>query len=147
RPHCGHRLLYLVADLSDDESMIDLSAAEEEAWCNSERDRVIAYLEGEGLSHGNVGDWPAWHMTPYVAVWAIESLEKPGWVGWWAISGDLPTDYTTCGPERHPREGMRDIAARWKHAAEYWAENGSVDWLSIGASEDRATIAPLLAAR
>lgn len=140
-------MLYLVAELSHDEGMTDLNEAEEEAWCNSERDRVIAYLKGEGLSHGEVGEWPAWHVAPYVAVWAIESVTKPGWVGWWAISGDLPCDYATCGPERHPREGMRDIAVRWKHAAETWARNGSVDWLSIGMPEDRETLVPLLAAR
>jgi len=49
--------------------MADLSDAEEEAWCNNGRDRVIAYLKKEGLSHGKVGDWPAWHLPPYVAVW------------------------------------------------------------------------------
>jgi hypothetical protein len=118
----GHDPLHEGADLSHGDCMADLNDAEEEAWCKSERDRVTAYQENEGLSHVGVGDWPAWHLSPYVAVWAIESVKNPGWVGWWAISGDLPTDYTTCGPERHPREGIRDIAARWKHAAECWAE-------------------------
>jgi hypothetical protein len=127
--------------------MAELSDAEDEDWCNRERDRVIAYLRNEGLNHGKVGNWPAWHVAPYLAVWAIESLKNPGWVGWWAISGDLPTDYTTCGPERHPREGIRDIATRWKHAAECWARNGSVDRFRIGAAEDMATIAPPLAVR
>ncbi|WP_083850757.1 DUF4826 family protein [Novosphingobium sp. Rr 2-17] len=84
---------------------------------------------------------------PYVAVWAIESVINPGCVGWWAVSGDLPTDYTGCGPERHPREGLRDIAARWQDAAEKWSENKSVEGWSIGTAEDRATLAPLLASR
>ena len=120
---------------------------EEEAWCAGERQRVVAYLKAETLVHGEVGNWPAWHVRSCVAIWAIESVKKPGYVGWWAVSGDLPTDYTTCGLERHPREGLRDIAARWRHAAECWAANKPVEGWSIGCPEDRPTLGPLLAAR
>lgn len=119
----------------------------EEAWCANERTRVIEYLEREHLVHGEVGEWPAWHVWPQVAVWAVESVARPGWVGWWVISGDLPTDYTTCGPERHPREGVRDIAQRWQIAAAQWEQGiHSADW-SICSPENEATLAPLLASR
>ena len=127
--------------------MEEPSEAAEGLWCDVERARVIEYLSREGVVHGKVGDWPAWHVWPYVAVWAIESMENPGWVGWWAISGDLPTDYTSCGPERHPREGLRDIAVRWKDAAEKWGENNPVEGWGIGDLDDRPTLAPLLATR
>ena len=127
--------------------MDDPSEAEEQMWCDDGRARVVEYLRREGVGHGEVGDWPAWHVWPHVALWAIESLSSPGWVGWWAISGDLPTDYTGCGPERHPREGLRDIATRWKEAAEKWSENGSVEGWSVGAAEDRPRLVPLLATR
>lgn len=127
--------------------MDDPSEAEEEAWCANERTRVIDYLDGEGLGHGDVGSWPAWHLWPYVAVWAIESVERPGSVGWWAISGDLPTDYTPCGPERHPREAMRDIAGQWQEAAACWALGKSPEGWSLGAPEDRPVLGPLLAVR
>ena len=139
--------LRIARSLSHDDHMHDPSEAEEQMWCDRERARVIEYLGREGVVHGEVGDWPAWHIWPYVAVWAIESVRSPGWVGWWAISGDLPTDYTGCGPERHPREGLRDIATRWKDAAEKWSENKSVEGWSVGALEDRSTLAPLLATR
>ena len=94
----------------------------EVAWCANERTRVIEYLKQAHLAHGAVGEWPAWHVWPHVALWAIESAARPGWVGWWVISGDLPTDYATCGPERHPREGVRDIAQRWHTAAAQWEQ-------------------------
>jgi Domain of unknown function (DUF4826) len=123
------------------------SEAEEQTWCDFERARVIEYLSSEGLVHGEVGDWPAWHVWPYVAVWAIESVRCPGWVGWWAVSGDLPIDYTGCGPDRHPREGLRDIASLWKEAAKNWSENKSIEEWRIGAPEDWPTLAPLLATR
>lgn len=127
--------------------MDDPDDAEEERWCASERAGVIAYLRGQGLAHGEVGEWPAWHVWPYVALWAVESVQYPGSVGWWAISGDLPNDYVGCGPERHPREGLRDIATRWKVAAGRWAVGEDMADFWLGAPEDQATLAPLLATR
>lgn len=120
---------------------------EEETWCAAQRDQVIAYLGRQQLVHGQVGEWPAWHVHPLVAVWAIESARPPGWVGWWAISGDCPTDYVECGPERTPREAVRDIGMRWREAARSWAVGKSVENLVIGDQEEQARIAPLLEAR
>ncbi len=85
-------------------------------WCADQRARVTGYLEREGIVHGQVGDWPAWHTSPYVAVWAIESVKWPGSVGWWVISGDLPTDYCTSDDCRHPRLAMKRIAESWLQA-------------------------------
>jgi hypothetical protein len=90
--------------------------AEEEEWCESQRQYVVDYLGRERLKHGRLGAWPAWHVYPHVAVWAIESIEHPGRVGWWAISGDLPADYICCGPEPTPRAAVRDFGLRWKEA-------------------------------
>ncbi|WP_353072428.1 DUF4826 family protein [Tunturiibacter gelidoferens] len=42
---------------------------------------VTEYLAKEGLDHGKVGSWPAWHLVPYVSIWAVESLLAPGHVG------------------------------------------------------------------
>jgi hypothetical protein len=47
----------------------------EEKWCFSRLEDVQNYLEREGVKHGRVGEWPAWHLQPYVSVWAIESAE------------------------------------------------------------------------
>jgi hypothetical protein len=95
----------------------DLSEEAEEEWCAEQRNLVVAYLVKQGLAAPNVGEWPAWHIAPVIAVWAVESQSRPDWVGWWAISGDVPTDYTTCGEERHPREALRDIGHRWSEEA------------------------------
>jgi hypothetical protein len=65
----------------------------EEKWCAECRRQVRRYLAGESVQHGRIGSWPAWHVAPYVSVWAIESRARPGCVGWWAICGDVPTDY------------------------------------------------------
>jgi Domain of unknown function (DUF4826) len=80
--------------------------AVEERWCREQRANVARYLRSQKVRHGRIGDWPAWHVAPYVSVWAIESVVQPEWIGWWVISGDLPTDYVSSrdvSPPQHPR--------------------------------------------
>ena len=66
---------------------------EEDAWVRREREKVVAYLTSQRCDHGGIAEWPAFHVDPYVALWAIQSRTVAGRVGWWAISGDLPKDY------------------------------------------------------
>ena len=119
----------------------------EEQWCSDRRNEVAAYLASEHVTHGQVGDWPAWHFAPYASIWAIESHAKPGWVGWWVICGDLPTDYVSASSIKHPRDAMLAIAHRWHAAAECLALGQSPSEFSVGAPSDWAALAPLLAAR
>ena len=87
--------------------------AVEAEWCALARSEVVDYLSAEGVEHGEVGEWPAWHVAPVVSLWAIESKARSGWVGWWAIFGDLPTDYISAQTLKHPRDAVRAIAERW----------------------------------
>ena len=90
--------------------------AEEECWCAAQRALVASYLEAEGLVHGEIGEWPAWHLVPMVSVWAVESLAHPGRIGWWVISGDVPTAYVSASavtPPQHPRKALTVIATAW----------------------------------
>jgi hypothetical protein len=100
------------------EAAVDPADAKEEAWCAARRDDVVQYLLNLRLDHGAVGDVPAWFVAPHIAIWAVESLRSPGWVGWWAISGDLPTDYCSAQDCRHPRLAMRRFADGWTAAIE-----------------------------
>ena len=90
---------------------------------------------------------PAWHLPPYASLWAIESGENPGWVGWWVICGDLPTDYVSAQTIKHPRQAMRALADRWAPAAERMARGEAPEDFSLGQPEDWPTLAPLLASR
>ncbi|MBL0041714.1 MAG: DUF4826 family protein [Xanthomonadales bacterium] len=45
----------------------------EERWCMDRRQEVESYLSKEQVPHGRIGEWPAWHVAPYVSIWAIES--------------------------------------------------------------------------
>lgn len=96
----------------------DLSPEEEEAWCAERLQQVTEYLGlQDGLEHGEIGEWPAWHLAPYVAIFAVESVKAPGSVGWWVICGDLPSDYCSSdGGCDNPRRAMRRFAEGWQDA-------------------------------
>jgi hypothetical protein len=125
----------------------ELSEEAEERWCAEQRETVVAYLVEQGLNAPTVGEWPAWHVAPVIAVWAVESESRPDWVGWWAVSGDVPTDYTTCGEERHPREALRDIGKRWSEAAAAWGRRERHEVMRLRSVEREEELAPMLKVR
>jgi hypothetical protein len=118
--------------------------AVEEQWCDEHRQDIIDYLDRDGVTHGEVGEWPAWHVAPYVSVWAIESLKNPGRVGWWAICGDLPTDYISSVDIDHPRQALKVIAQRWQEISSFMERGQPHPMVSIGSPADWPTLAPLL---
>ena len=121
--------------------------AVEERWCSERRSQVADYLSGQGVNHGRIGEWPAWHVAPYVSIWAIESMRSPGSVGWWVISGDLPTDYVSADTIKHPREAIRAISARWLEVAGTMRRGGEHPEVTIGGPADRGELASLLETR
>jgi hypothetical protein len=125
----------------------ELTGEEEERWCAEQRGNVLAYLRREGFDSPNIGKLPAWHIASVVSVWAVESLSQLGNVGWWAVSGDLPTDYTTCQGERHPRQALRDIGLRWQDAAARWARGEPAEGWGLDSADAERELAPMLATR
>jgi hypothetical protein len=129
---------------------VDDSALDEEQWCEDQRSTVAAYLKSQDVRHGRIGEWPAWHVTPYVSIWAIESLARPEWIGWWVIAGDLPTDYISAAdidPPQHPRKAVRAIAERWLRMAEAWNDGREYDDIRIAGPHSGRELAPLLESR
>ena len=120
---------------------------EEDAWVRQEREKVVAYLTSQRCEHGGIAEWPAFHVDPYVALWAIQSRTVAGRVGWWAISGDLPTDYMSSSSGYHPREALRHFSAEWVSVAESMRRGEDHPRTKIGAPELWSTMAPLLEKR
>jgi hypothetical protein len=110
--------------------------AVEERWCNERRAQVADYLKREGVTHGRIGEWPAWHTAPYVSVWAIESAKCHESVGWWVICGDLPTDYVSAANVKHPREAMRAISERWLELSGYMIRGEKHPDTTVGTPEE-----------
>lgn len=119
----------------------------EEEWVAAERVKVIAYLEAQKCSHAGVGEWPAFHIDPYVALWAVQSPSHLGRIGWWAISGDLPTDYMSSSSGYHPREALRYFSSEWLAASEAMSRGEPYEGVKIGRPELWPVMAPLLRKR
>jgi hypothetical protein len=136
---------------SDDNLFMDApdwdDPAVEEHWCDERRRIVTEYLANQGLVHGEVGAWPAWHIAPYVSIWAVESLLAPDHVGWWAICGDLPTDYLSAATIKHPRKALLAFAEIWKEVAGCMVEGVPHPDISIGPSPPNPELASLLESR
>lgn len=120
----------------------------EDAWCEERRIEVAAYLKEKRLPYRGIGEWPAWHVAPYVSVWAVESASEPGWVGDWVICGDLPTDHVGKAEAEDPRAVVRAFARRWGEAAPFLARGEAHLEVRIGrTAEERKSLAPLLESR
>jgi hypothetical protein len=128
--------------------MADYDDPEVEArWLAERRDEVSDYLNREDISHGSIAEEPAWHVAPYVSIWAIESLKAPGSIGWWAISGDLPNDCVSASDAKTPREAMHAIASLWQEASQYMLRGERHPTFIIGTGESAEELAPMLASR
>jgi hypothetical protein len=105
----------------------------DEAWCAARAADVAAYLQRTALPHGRVGEWPAWHVMPYASIWAIESKDRPEWIGWWVLCGDLPTDGLPAQGIDTPRDAMRAFGKRWTAHADA-LDHGEVPpaWRHLG---------------
>ena len=121
--------------------------AAEVQWCAQRRCQVSDYLAREGVTHGVIGDWPAWHVFPCVSLWAIESVRSPGWVDWWVICGDLPTDYVSSAGLKDPRSAVGAIAQHWLEAIPYLQRGQQPPDCSLGRGGNCAELASLLQSR
>src|SRR5262249_55547745 len=124
--------------------------ANEERWCDEKRTVVAKYLSSQGVKHGRIGEWPAWHVAPSASIWAIESLTRPEWIGWWVISGDLPTDYISSAdvkPPHHPRKALRVFAQNWLGVVKAWKEGREHGTARIGDPGSQEELGPLLESR
>ena len=107
--------------------------APEDAWCTARSAEVAACLQRQGLEHGRIGAWPAWHVMPYASVWAVESAARPEWLGWWVVAGDLPSDALAAHDLATPRDALRGFGKRWAQHAEC-LDRGEVPaaWRHVG---------------
>lgn len=118
-----------------------------DTWCAEMRLEVEQYLKSEEVVCGEISEWPAWHIAPYVSVWAIESAAQSGFVGAWVLCGDLPTDIIDGEGIEHPREAMAAIADRWLAYVKNARAGEPNDDMEIETSDDPEEMLELLESR
>ena len=88
----------------------------EEDWLDEQQDVAYQYMKKTGTNFGSIEHAPSFYLSPYVAVWAVESGKSPNAIGWWVITGDLPTDYVSSSGIGGAREAMSEFAKRWQNS-------------------------------
>ncbi len=112
------------------------------------RQEVESYLSKEQVPHGRIGEWPAWHVAPYVSIWAIESQRGQDELAYWVICGDLPTDFIPWSEaESDPRQALSFIGKRWTEVSSYMLRGIPHPNISIGTPEHWPKLGPLLQSR
>jgi len=116
-------------------------------WLRKQRDQSVAYIEKQGIKHRGVSEEPEWFVAPYVSLWTVESAQKPGVIGWWVISGDLPTDYLSGKDAADARAALGAFAARWEEVSTYMLRGENHPTIRIGRSRNLKELGDLLLRR
>ena len=115
----------------------EFTEAEELAWVAEQRAAVVDHLQQEQIKHGEIGEWPAWYAQPYLAIFALESAVEPGYMGYWVICGDLPTDVVTFSEEiDDPRKAMNHFADTWSEVADQMLKGKPHPDVKIGTPDE-----------
>lgn len=131
--------------MADGDEVPTITDQEDAAWAADQRKVVEHYLQAERCEHAGVSLEPRWYLSPCLAVWAVRSKVNPDAVGWWAISGDVPTDYMTATRElKCTADVLAAFGAQWSKAAEAMSRG---EYAGIGKRENIAALAPLLRTR
>jgi len=124
-----------------------MSEIAEEAWLTEQQKLAAAYLETQGIAKPELGEVPAFHVSPYVSLWAVRSKKNPDAVGWWVIAGDLPADYISASDAKQPRTAIAAFARRWKEVAERMLRGEEHPMFAVGRAEHRREVGDLLGRR
>jgi hypothetical protein len=116
----------------------------EAQWLVEQRANVERYLKSECLLYCGVASESEWFLAPYVSVWIIESLRVPGAIGWWVISGDLPTDYLSGNDATDARSALAAFANCWREASAYMLRGEDCPKVRIGRAWNRRELGDLL---
>ncbi len=124
-----------------------MNEAELQSWVGKNRKIVFYYLEGQGIENPSVAEWPAFEVAPHFGIWAIESKEVAGKIGWWAFSGDCPTDYVTEDGKCHPRAALQNLLLGWESYIPDMKEGRQPPGVKFGDGSNLKELGDLLEAR
>ena len=91
--------------------------------------------------------FPTFHVEPDLALWAVQSIKHDGRIGWWAISGDVPTDYMSSEEGESPQEALRHFSSEWADVADHMRRGVEHPTMNMGTPDEWPELARMLQAR
>ena len=126
----------------------DYDTPEMEArWLGEQHASVQRYLDSEEVRHRGVSSDPVWFVAPCISLWTVESHKKAGVIGWWVISGDLPTDYLSGRDARDARSALTAFARRWREVSGYMLRGRAHPTIRLGHTTNQKELGDLLRRR
>jgi hypothetical protein len=145
RPPLNSSIVGQLAVMADSDDYEDPEL--EARWLAEQRGNVQRYLQEQGVHHRGVSSAAVWFVAPYISVWTVGSVAAPGAIGWWAISGDLPTDYLSGQGATDARSALAAFSRRWRDVAAYMLRGETHPTIAVGSPEDTYELGDLLQRR
>ncbi|MDO6428216.1 DUF4826 family protein [Thalassotalea sp. 1_MG-2023] len=98
--------------MTETQTMTEL---EQQQWVREQYQTATKFLADRGLITKSVADKESRYLIPLMSVWKINLTDN---TTVWAISGDLPTDYSPASVAPDAREAVRHFSLKWQLQAE-----------------------------
>jgi len=92
-----------------------LTQAQQSEWARIQFQKANKHLAENGVLFESVVTDESRYLAPYLAVWKIKAIDG---AFYWAISGDLPSDYTALENAANVKEVLRHFGMTWQLKAE-----------------------------
>ncbi|OKY27238.1 MULTISPECIES: DUF4826 family protein [Thalassotalea] len=92
-----------------------MTEQEQQQWVREQYQAATKFLADRGLITKSVADKESRYLIPLMSVWKINLTDN---TTVWAISGDLPTDYSPVSVAGDAREAVRHFSLKWQLQAE-----------------------------
>ena len=116
-------------------------------WIKEEFKKVEEYLQKEKITYDRIENTPSFYIEECVAIWKIFSKKYKGKIGWWVISGDLPTDYISSKNIKDARTALEKILSEWKSYVKSMKDGKNPNDVKIGNKNNKKELGELLEKR
>jgi hypothetical protein len=100
--------------------IVSMTEQEQQQWVRDQYKIATKFLAEKGLLTESVAEKESKYLIPYLAIWKINLTDKSSV---WAVSGDLPTDFSTLSVAQDAREAVRHFSFKWQMKADELLKN------------------------
>jgi len=118
----------------------------EAAWFQTARKHIGEYLHRQRVPSDHLPAGPVWAVVPYVSLWHVLGT-RTRTPAFWAIYGDLPTDFIPFDTAPTARDALRAFGERWDTVSEDLLAGRQHPTIHIGNPSELGQLGALLPAR
>lgn len=97
-------------------------------WGNAQLDKVAKHLAENGIILEKVITKDSFQVVPIIIILKVLDNQRKRY---WAIAGDIPTDFTLEENAKSPKEVLRYFSLNWQLRAENLRQSGTQDKVQL----------------